>query len=382
MTTQANNTLALRPHPRTATRRRARHLAWLSSTSFAIALASGCAGDAQPQDDVKGTQASLHAMIGPEGGELVGEAGTPFEGVKLVIPAGALQDPTDIAIAPMHDTEPLPKDSVACGPMFELSPLGLELAKPATLTLPFSESAVGDNDRFGDEVKVWWLGDEGWGQREQVDSTEGQVTVLVAALRGGGAGVNPPYAEDVVHFSFYPDPNILPCLAQYPDDPDRQPIVEADVVRGDLNDGLFLHGKNIKPELAFDLFSIERSLLGADGQRDPNFHGFGFAWYQSDLEANEHGNLRASIRTILLDQIFGFDPDAKLAPTNTFQMGFWFNDPNDAQACGFNVDKPTPFNGDHKAGPMAMATLPDADTGLGPLCTEPDTSVSPARCDP
>jgi len=29
-----------------------------------------------------------------------------------------------------------------------------------------------------------------------------------------------------------------------------------------------------------------------------------------------------------------------------------------------------------------MITLPDANTGLGPLCTKPDTSVSPARCDP
>jgi len=54
----------------------------------------------------------------------------------------------------------------------------------------------------------------------------------------------------------------------------------------------------------------------------------------------------------------------------------------DAAACGFDVTKPTPFNGEHKAGPLAMISLPDAETGLGPLCTKPDTSVSPARCDP
>ena len=29
-----------------------------------------------------------------------------------------------------------------------------------------------------------------------------------------------------------------------------------------------------------------------------------------------------------------------------------------------------------------MITVPDATTGLGPLCTKPDTSVTPARCDP
>jgi len=51
-------------------------------------------------------------------------------------------------------------------------------------------------------------------------------------------------------------------------------------------------------------------------------------------------------------------------------------------ACGFDPTKPTPFNGEHQAGPLAMITVPDATTGLGPLCTKPDTSVSPARCDP
>jgi hypothetical protein len=360
--------------------RRGRLRAWLGSLAIAAALV-GCAADSGA-GDLAASEQSLHALIGPEGGELVGAAGTPFAGVKLSIPEGALSDPTEIEIRSLNDADPLPKGSVACGPMFELSPLGLELAKPATFTVPFSESAVTDNKRFDDEVKVWWLGDEGWGQKDQVDSSAGSVSVNIAALRGGGAGVNPPDEQDVVHIKFYPDPNIVPCLAQYPDDPYRQPSVEADVVRGELNDGLFLRGKYIKPELQFDLFSIERSLLAADAKRDPMFHGFGFVWYQSDLAANDHGNMRAAIRTILLDQIFGFDPDVALAPTNTFNLGFWFNDPQAAVACGFNADKPTPFNGEHKAGPLAMTTLPDAETGLGPLCTKPNTSVSPARCDP
>jgi ZU5 domain len=348
----------------------------------ALWLASGCAGDSSNSADVKGDAASLRAMIGPEGGDLVGQAGTPFAGVSLHFPAGALQDATEIEVHALNDAMPLPATAVACGPMFEISPVGLALAKPATLTMPFSETAVSENDRFDDEVKVWWLGETAWGQREQVDSHEGSVSVEISALRAGGAGVNPPAETDTVHLVFHPDPKILPCLAQYADDDSRQPSVEADVVRGDLNDGLFLRGKWIKPGLAFDMFTVERSSLQADATKDPNFHGFGFAWYQSDLEANDNGSLRANIRTILLDQIFGFDPDVQLQPTNTFQVGFWFNDPNDAAACGFDVTKPTPFNGEHKAGPLAMITVPDAKSGLGPLCTKPDTSVTPARCDP
>lgn len=69
-------------------------------------------------------------------------------------------------------------------------------------------------------------------------------------------------------------------------------------------------------------------------------------------------------------------------PTNTFQVGFWFNNLQDAAACGFDPTKPTPFNGEHKAGPLAMISLLDAATGLGPLCTNPSLSTSPASCNP
>ncbi len=154
------------------------------------------------------------------------------------------------------------------------------------------------------------------------------------------------------------------------------------MVRGELNDGMFLKGKYIKPGLAFDLFTVQNDSLGPDGAPVAGFTNFGLAWYQSDLEARSNGSMKMELRTILLDQIFGFDPAVTLAPTGTFEVGFWFNDPNDAAACGFDVTAPTPFNGEHKAGPLAMITLPDATTGLGPLCTKPDTSVTPGALRP
>jgi hypothetical protein len=81
-----------------------------------------------------------------------------------------------------------------------------------------------------------------------------------------------------------------------------------------------------------------------------------------------------------VNQIFGFDPDVQLTPTNTFHVGFWFNDPNDAAACGFTGF--TPFNGEHHAGPLAMISLPNPDTGLGPLCLTPNTETDPISCNP
>jgi hypothetical protein len=162
--------------------------------------------------------------------------------------------------------------------------------------------------------------------------------------------------------------------------------VDAVVVRGDLNDRLTLKLRGFKPGLNFDLFTVEHTPQLADGTHDTGFHTFGLAWYQSDIHVetgdddDENESSSVTIRTILLDQIFGFDPDVALAPTNTFHVGFWFNDPNDAAACGFTGF--TPFNGEHHAGPLAFISRPNADSGLGPLCTNPDLSTDPPHCNP
>jgi hypothetical protein len=69
--------------------------------------------------------------------------------------------------------------------------------------------------------------------------------------------------------------------------------------------------------------------------------------------------------------------------SNTFHLGFWFDKPEDAAAlstCHFDPTKPTPFNGEHKAGPFAMISVPDSKSGLGPLCISPNNSTTPASC--
>ena len=94
-----------------------------------------------------------------------------------------------------------------------------------------------------------------------------------------------------------------------------------------LNDVLILHAEHLKPNTGFDLFTVQNSNLLADGSVDPNFKGFGLAWYQTDVESDSKGRADVAIKTILMDQIFGFDPAVGLLPTNTFHVGFWFNDP-------------------------------------------------------
>jgi hypothetical protein len=183
-------------------------------------------------------------------------------------------------------------------------------------------------------------------------------------------------------FNLHPFPPFLNCISN-PND-DDPPEARVEVHRGRLNDTLTLELEHFKPGLAFDLFTVERSKLLANGTVDPaTTFTFGLALYQSAVQVNERGRAKVSIRTILLDRIFGFDDEAgsKLIH-NTFHAGFWFDNPADAVTCGFPAAAFTPFNGEHHAGPLAMISVPDPVTNLGPLCINPDTSKTPATCHP
>ena len=169
------------------------------------------------------------------------------------------------------------------------------------------------------------------------------IALLVALLVGVGSRVVPSNAAsskpDEIRFDLFPSKALLPCIANGHDTPTAHVKVE----RENLNDELTLTFDGLKPGLKFDLFTVQRSNQLANGEPDPAFNGsFGLAWYQSDVQVGEgssdHDAGRVTIQTILLDQIFGFDPDVSLAPTNTFHVGFWFNNPADAVPCGFTGD--------------------------------------------
>jgi hypothetical protein len=188
-------------------------------------------------------------------------------------------------------------------------------------------------------------------------------SALVISVGVAAAATNKPKETS---FPLFPQTSFLDCVKPYPGAP--APEVNVKVKRGELNDTATIELRGFKPNLDFDLFTIQHSPQTASGAADPN-QSVGLAWYQSDLHVGSKGSGHAKIRTILLDQIFGLDKDVALAPTNTFHLGFWFNNPADATNCGFTGV--TPFNGEHQAGPLAFVTRPDATTSLGPLCTDP-----------
>jgi hypothetical protein len=208
------------------------------------------------------------------------------------------------------------------------------------------------------------------------------IAILVQPLSAQDYGLDVKPEVTSKSFGLHVNPKFASCLGVTGK---PAPTARVTVVRGNLNDTLTITGRNFKPGLAFDMFTVQRSNLLSDGTPDPNFTNFGMAWYQSDLQADSNGQISAVIETILLDQIFGFDADqSNPSPINTFHVGFWFNDPNDANVdgCVFNVNNPTPFNGEHNAGPVAFISVPNAKTNLGPLCTKPNTNHDPATCNP
>lgn len=192
------------------------------------------------------------------------------------------------------------------------------------------------------------------------------IAVTCTAIGLGFAALPARAQVPEIVFNLAPQPKFVACLG-VPGGP--APAAQLIVQRGELNDVLILRAQHLKPNLGFDLFTIQNSNLLSNGTVNPNFKNFGLAWYQTDVQADASGNAEVAIKTILLDQIFGFDPASSLEPTHTFNVGFWFNKPEDAAACGFNPAEPTPFNGEQNAGPNAMISLPSSVTGLGPLCT-------------
>ena len=198
--------------------------------------------------------------------------------------------------------------------------------------------------------------------------------------------VTPLFANgpDEISFDLVANPKFAACLVNDPSGP--APSAHVTVSRGTANDVMIVELQNFKPGAAFDLFTIQRSNLKNEGTPDPNFKGFGLAWYQSDIHVGNDGKAEAVVKSILLDGIFGFDadpipgsvPPAPLVPpTHTFHVGFWFDSPNDAVACGFDPSKPTPFNSAHQAGPNAMISVPNATSGLGPLSTTTASDPQP-----
>ena len=111
----------------------------------------------------------------------------------------------------------------------------------------------------------------------------------------------------------------------------------------------------------FDLFVIQQPLKP-----------FGVSWYQSDVQANNHGYGRATVRGIFDDETFSVSPGGTTTfpPTHQYHLGLWFDDPSVPfkLGCEPGAAAPivTPFNGTQHAGIQALNTS-QFPVNAGPL---------------
>jgi hypothetical protein len=79
-------------------------------------------------------------------------------------------------------------------------------------------------------------------------------------------------------FTLKPEVKFLNCFVANVAKP---PTATVTVSRAGQRDHLILDVNGLKPGLRFDVFTVQRSNLRADGSVDPAFTNFGLAWYQS-----------------------------------------------------------------------------------------------------
>lgn len=119
------------------------------------------------------------------------------------------------------------------------------------------------------------------------------------------------------------------------------------------NDVMTLTASGLPKNTSFDLFLVQNSPLDSG-----TFKGFGFGWYQSDVNSGKQGTASVRVQGIFDKETFIENPASPFTPIHTFNVGFWFSSPTqEKNVCG-NATAPakTPFNGEQNAGLNAMIT--------------------------
>ena len=95
------------------------------------------------------------------------------------------------------------------------------------------------------------------------------------------------------------------------------------------NDRLQLHATGLPPNTGFDVFLVEHSPLDAGP-----FSDFGVGWYQSDMESNGAGSATITVRGIFDKETFVLEQANPLSLVHTYNVGFWFNSPDESRDQG------------------------------------------------
>src|SRR5437667_10690540 len=105
--------------------------------------------------------------------------------------------------------------------------------------------------------------------RKTTESAKSLLLMAALTFVAWTIAVQPLAAQkNKIECDLQPNPGVVACLGKAGW---AAPTAHVTVTRGSLNDTLVIKAKNIKPHLAFDMFTVQRSLLLSDGTVDPNF---------------------------------------------------------------------------------------------------------------
>jgi hypothetical protein len=133
------------------------------------------------------------------------------------------------------------------------------------------------------------------------------------------------------------------------------------ITPGAQNDTMVVSIHGLPAKAGFDLFVIQQPTAP-----------FGVSWYQTDVNADRHGNGTATVRGIFNKETFSVSPGGTttFAPTHQYHLGLWFNNPNKPFNLGCEPGAPqaivTPFNGAQHAGIQVLNTA-QFPVDAGPL---------------
>ncbi len=131
----------------------------------------------------------LSAVVPADGGVLIGPAGSPFEGVRVDFPAGALPADTVVTVAAGTETAPLPDFAERVGAQFTFGPADPPLAEAVEVTLPVRSDALAALNAGADAVRVWIRDGDAWSLQTTTTSDVTAVSLQVTALSTAAAGV-------------------------------------------------------------------------------------------------------------------------------------------------------------------------------------------------
>jgi hypothetical protein len=177
-------------------------------------------------------------------------------------------------------------------------------------------------------------------------------TALTVGATSAGAAVTSSHARSFT-FKLVPYAGIAACLPHAGGKVTITPGKQNDIMQ------VWIHGMPRGAE--FDLFVIQQPAKP-----------FGVSWYQTDVNADRHGNGSATVRGIFDKETFSVSPGGTttFAPTHQYHLGLWFNSPRTPFNLGCEPGAPnpvaTPFNGEQHAGIQVLNTA-QFPVNAGPL---------------